>query len=103
MHWIASCATLVVALSACPPSPVTPPRDADADVVMPDASAADLAAACDNLATLGCDEGVRDAGAPCLVVLTHVQTTRITSIDVACAAAAHSKEEARRCRGILCP
>lgn len=94
---IAFVAALAI-VQGCPPSP-TPPgpiRDA-APHTVGDASTSSVHA-CHALAKLGCADGLAEN---CAATLDHVQTSRITHIDIACILTAHDQGEARTC-GSVC-
>lgn len=97
-------------LFACPPSPVNPILDADAQLPSDAASSVDGAplpgspeAACNALKAVGCTEGIDPT---CVANLDHALATKISGIitpdSVACMARAITKETARVCPGITC-
>ena len=96
-------ATAMLALTACRiPTPIEPDVII---VVSPDAhphliDAADpCASACDNLAALGCQDGI-DPG--CVSACRHVLSTHMTKLDTMCLTSAHSKSAAVACGGVAC-
>ena len=61
---------------------------------------ADYAAACSNLAHIGCQDGVP---ASCPAILEQMVTARLTNVNVACLTSAGNVEVARGCGGVACP
>ena len=61
---------------------------------------ADYAAACSNLARIGCQDGVP---ASCPAILEQMVTARLTNVNVACLISAATVQEARGCGGVRCP
>lgn len=112
-------------LTACPPSPVNPPPDADAspapvadaapvreaapepakDAAPPSApDASDVVAqACANLVKLNCSEGCGGGacfdggGATCVALLTHLKATPVTDPKLSCVAQAADQAAVRAC------
>ncbi len=92
-------AALLLAGPGCPPSP-EPPDAAPLDAAKPPGPVSPAsAAACAQMASLGCREG---AAGDCGVTLDHVMASRLTRIDAACLAAATSKAAVRACGGVVC-
>jgi hypothetical protein len=84
-------------LTACPPTPVPPPVDADASTS--DASVGDgkndvYGAACGNLARLGCPEGQDTL---CHDKLRQVVEADLTHVDLNCVIDSKSAEDVRKC------
>lgn len=77
---------LAAALFACCQTPAPAPT-------------ATPAQACARLQELGCEE----AGDDCVAVTDHILATGIIRYDVACVAAATSREAVRLCPGVTCP
>jgi hypothetical protein len=99
MRWL-----LLLTLTACPPAPVPPPPpDASDAAVHFEASAFDAAdsyaAACGNLAAIGCKDG---ADPNCAVVLKHAVDARITPVDVSCLTHAKDVSAAKVCGFVAC-
>ena len=61
---------------------------------------ADYAAACSNLARIGCQDGVP---ASCPAILEQMVTARMTNVSVSCLISAGNVEVARGCGGVACP
>ena len=98
---------LLAALAACPSPNAPPTRDADATPPPPSLDGgATAAAACANLAALGCQEGQTTK---CEAVLGRVVAARLLvgpdghPFDLTCPATARTKAEVRACGPITCP
>lgn len=96
----------VAMLAGCPRNIPTPVPDAgDASVAAIDAGLASesgvtsCAAACSNLAVLGCEEG---KSAACVTTCEHVQASNIIAFSPVCVSAAGDVASVRRCPGIVC-
>lgn len=82
------CFAAVVLLANCQATAPTPiPVDAGT-----------VAAACANLAKLGCPEG----GASCVATIQHASSVGVTDLKPACLAAAMSQAAARACGSVTC-
>lgn len=84
----------LVAAQGCPPSPAPP------DANVGDAAPSTCAAACANLLSLGCHEGV---AANCVSSCDYATSSRLTDLHAGCLAAAKSRAEARACGTVACP
>lgn len=91
-------AILFVVLAGCPPAPIPlPPTDADAALGTTDPTG--CAAACRNLARLGCAEGLREN---CTPTCQHAQAGGLTDLRPGCLASASDRDAAHRCGTVAC-
>ena len=75
------------------------PSNGDAS---PPTAGGDCAAACANLAALGCPEGAPKSGQSCVEVCNHAQSSHLTDLKPACLAAAKTAADARACKTVKC-